>query len=65
MSYIVLTDHIEQVFEPYSTTKDTAEGAGLGLYMAKIIVEKQLNGKLTVENETKGACFSVLIPKEV
>lgn len=56
-------DSIEKVFEPYFSTKSSAEGVGLGLYMAKIIVDKQLNGRFTVENELDGACFSVYIPK--
>lgn len=59
----ITSDHIEQVFEPYFSTKNGAEGVGLGLYLSKIIVEKQLNGKLTVNNETDGACFTVWIPK--
>ena len=59
----IASEHIERVFEPYFTTKDNSEGTGLGLYIAKIIVETQLKGKLTVKNEIDGACFSVRIPK--
>lgn len=54
---------IEKVLEPYFSTKDASEETGLGLYMAKIIVEKQLNGKLTLQNGTDGACFSIWVPK--
>jgi signal transduction histidine kinase len=41
---------IERVFEPYFTTKDEGKGTGLGLYMCKMMIEENMQGKLMVEN---------------
>ncbi|QWR78192.1 PAS domain S-box protein [Candidatus Magnetomonas plexicatena] len=39
-----------KVFEPYFTTKDKAQGVGMGLYMAKVIIEKNMKGTISVRN---------------
>lgn len=54
---------INKIFEPYFTTKENSNGTGIGLYMSKIIVEKNMKGNLKVENTNKGAKFSIHIPK--
>lgn len=53
---------IEKIFDPYVTTKHQYRGTGLGLYISKNIVEKEMNGYLSVINYEEGACFSILIP---
>ncbi|MCU7836656.1 MAG: transporter substrate-binding domain-containing protein [gamma proteobacterium symbiont of Taylorina sp.] len=53
---------ILKIFEPYFTTKAVSSGTGLGLYMSKTIVEKHLQGTMTVENTKHGVCFTILIP---
>jgi len=61
---------IEKVFDPYFTTKHKSQGTGIGLYMSKEIIEKKLNGFLTVKNREitltdehfLGACFVISIP---
>ena len=57
-------ENLEKIFEPYFTTKHKSQGAGVGLYFSKIIVEDGLNGKLLVENIDKGACFSIVLKRE-
>ena len=50
---------IDRIFEPYFTTKSQGEGTGMGLYMSKMIIEKNMNGILMVKNIKDGAEFSV------
>lgn len=52
-------DIIDKVFEPYFTTKGNDKGTGIGLYMSKKIIEKNMNGKLTVRNNSEGAEFRI------
>lgn len=51
---------LEKVFEPYFTTKFESQGVGIGLYMAKMIVEESLGGRLSVSNGTDGAKFALV-----
>lgn len=50
-------ENIEKVFEPYFTTKE--QGLGIGLYMSKMIIEKNMGGRLSVENTAEGAKFTI------
>ncbi|MBJ6727370.1 sensor histidine kinase [Geomesophilobacter sediminis] len=51
-------DIIDRIFEPYFSTKGV-QGTGIGLYMAKNIIEKNMNGRLTVRNSGPGAEFTI------
>lgn len=52
---------INKIFEPYFTTKFQSNGIGIGLYMAKMLVENSLKGELHVQNTKEGALFSIII----
>ena len=55
---------IERIFEPYVSSKEQNEGTGIGLYMAKLIIEKSMKGKLDVRNENGGAIFTIEVERE-
>ena len=56
---------IEQIFDPYFTTKNRLGGTGLGLYIAKIIIEHNMKGYINIENSENGAVFIIKIEKEI
>lgn len=51
-----------RMYEPYYTTKGQGEGNGIGLYMSKEIVERQMHGKLHDETGEYGAKFIIELP---
>ena len=52
---------INRVFEPYFTTKEQGMGTGMGLYMSKMIIENNMNGKISVENIDDGVSFTITL----
>ncbi|HBB32346.1 MAG TPA: hybrid sensor histidine kinase/response regulator [Cyanobacteria bacterium UBA9273] len=52
-----------KIFEPFFTTKSLGEGSGLGLDIAKKIIEKH-SGKITVESQPGRTMFHVFLPMQ-
>jgi signal transduction histidine kinase len=48
-----------KIFDPYFTTKGPQTGTGVGLFMSKTIIEKNMGGSLTVRNTANGAEFRI------
>jgi len=48
-----------KIFDPYFTTKGPQLGTGVGLFMAKTIIEKNMAGRLGVRNNAHGAEFRI------
>ncbi len=55
----IAEDIMDKVFDPYFTTKGPQRGTGIGLFMAKTIIEKNMNGRVTARNAESGAEFRI------
>jgi two-component system, NtrC family, sensor kinase len=56
---------LERIFEPFFTTKTVGNGTGLGLCIARQIVQ-QHNGRIWAENnDNGGATFTVVLPRKI
>ena len=47
------------IYDPYFTTKGPDKGTGIGLYMSKMIIEKNMGGSLTASNVPCGSEFRI------
>ncbi|KJU85804.1 integral membrane sensor signal transduction histidine kinase [Candidatus Magnetobacterium bavaricum] len=49
----------DRLFTPYFTTKGDEKGTGIGLYMSRVIIENNMGGKLSCDNNAFGAVFKI------
>lgn len=55
--------HLESIFDPFFTTKPANKGSGLGLYNARLFIEKH-HGAISVESAVNvGTTFSLWLPQ--
>lgn len=52
---------IYKIFEPFFK-KDQHQSTGIGLYMAKLLIEDKFSGTIVVQNRDCGAHFSIKLP---
>ena len=53
----ILTETQEKIFDPYFTTKEGNDG--IGLYIAKIIIEKEMKGVLSFKSNEESTSFII------
>ena len=56
-------DVAENIFQPYFTTKDEGKGTGLGLFIAKASIEKNMNGLLYLDRGAEETTFVIILPR--
>lgn len=52
---------IERIFSGFFSAKQR-QSTGMGLYIARMLVEERLGGRITAENTRDGACLSLSLP---
>ncbi|OQX96464.1 MAG: hypothetical protein B6I24_11340 [Bacteroidetes bacterium 4572_128] len=50
---------LDKIFDPYFTTKHESVGTGIGLYMSKTIINKNMKGNLYAINVKNGVEFTI------
>lgn len=53
-------DILPRVFDPYFTTK--AQGSGIGLFMTKMILERNMNGRIMISSHEGETVVKVILP---
>jgi signal transduction histidine kinase len=52
-------ENISQIFDPYFSTKNNKKNEGLGLYIAKMLIEESMNKEIKVSNTENGVKFCI------
>lgn len=55
----ISTENISQIFDPYFSTKNNKKNEGLGLYIAKMLIEESMNKEIKVSNTENGVKFCI------
>ena len=50
---------LDRIFDAFYTTKELGKGTGVGLFLSKTIIEKNMGGRLSVRNVGGGAEFRI------
>jgi len=54
---------LEDIFDPYFSTKDEKNGTGLGLYMVNVILTELMKSDITVQSTDHGTTFTIRLKK--
>lgn len=58
----IAEDVLPRIFDPYFSTKEPGKGTGIGLYMSRVIIEKNMGGNLRARTIEDGAEFRIELP---
>jgi len=56
---------LDKIYNPYFTTKHKAKGIGLGLYILKMIIEENIQGKIELASSKGVTICNLYIPNNV
>ena len=59
---LIKEEDLNNIFNPFFTTKKVGEGMGLGLTIAGYIIKDRHSGHVKVSNLDNGVCFEILLP---
>lgn len=57
----IKTSQLESIFDPFMSTKES--GDGFGLYMARLIIEDKMGGKIVAKSKIDGAHIFITLKK--
>lgn len=60
----ISSEIMDKIFDPYFTTKFMSQGAGMGLYISKMIIEKHMGGMISITSSAAGAKVTIELPLE-
>lgn len=52
----------DKVFEPYFSTKEEGKGAGIGLFMSRMVIKEQMRGDIELNGTKDGAEAVITLP---